>query len=163
MRKLFLIIFSILALNACKAPEPKFEEGQALQTSQLDLDLEKTTGEELNLKNIQKPIFLHFWGSWCPPCKAEMPSIEKLYQKYGDKVEFILIPINDKPEKYQAFLNENNINVPVYEAKSLIDKDLMPKAFPTTYIIDKDKKVVKEAIGMHDWEGDDLQQLFVGF
>lgn len=67
--------------------------------------------------------------------------------------------MNDKPEKYQAFLSDNNIDVPVYEAKSLIDKDLKPNAFPTTYIIDKDKKVVKEAIGMQDWENDENKQI----
>lgn len=159
MRKLFLIIFSVLALNACKGPEPKIDEGQALQTHQLDLDLEKNTGEQLNLKNIQKPIFLHFWGSWCPPCKEEMPSIEKLYQKYADKVEFVLIPMKDSPEKYEAFLKDNNINAPIYEAKSLIDKDLMPIAFPTTYIIDRNKKLIKIAVGIYDWQSDENQQI----
>ncbi|MRJ08585.1 hypothetical protein EDL99_06855 [Ornithobacterium rhinotracheale] len=81
MRKLILIIFSVLALNACKAPEPKFEEGQALQTSQLDLDLEKTTGEQLNLKNIQKPIFFTFLGKLVPAMQSRNAEHSKAVSK----------------------------------------------------------------------------------
>jgi len=104
-------------------------------------------------------VLLNFWGSWCPPCVAEMPSIEQLYQNYGDKIKIVLITMNDKPEKFVPYLQENKYSMPVYEANSLIPKVLIPKSFPTSYIIDKNGEVVMKEIKLRDWNSQEIHDL----
>ena len=104
-------------------------------------------------------VLLNFWGSWCPPCVAEMPSIEQLYQNYGDKIKIVLITMNDKPEKFVPYLQENKYSMPVYEANSLIPKVLIPKSFPTSYIIDKNGEVVMKEIKSRDWNSQEIHDL----
>lgn len=105
-----------------------------------------------------KVTFLNFWGSWCPPCVAEMPSIQSLYEDYGDRVSFVLITMQDKPEKFVPFLEENHYSMPVYEANSLLPKALIPNSFPTTYIINKKGEVVMKETKSKDWNKEDVRK-----
>ncbi len=104
-------------------------------------------------------VFLNFWGSWCQPCVAEMPSIQKLYDSYGNKIKIVLITMNDRPEKFIPFLEKNNYSMPVYEANSLIPKVLIPHSFPTTYIINKKGEVVLKEIKSADWSSPEIYNL----
>src|SRR5690625_5854855 len=110
-----------------------------LNDDNLDIDLTGYNGtSDSNLKEHRgKVVFLNMWGSWCPPCVEEMPSIQKLYEAKGDQVSFVLITMQDKPERFVPFLEKHNYSMPVYEANSLLPKALIPNAFPTTFIINK--------------------------
>lgn len=104
-------------------------------------------------------VFLNFWGSWCQPCVEEMPSIQKLYETHQKNVRFVLIAMMDKPEKFEPFLLENDYTMPVYEASSLIPKVLMPRVYPTTYIINRKGEVVMKEISTKDWNSLEINQL----
>lgn len=132
-----------------------------LNDENLDIDLTGYNGTpDSNLKNHRgKVVFLNMWGSWCPPCVEEMPSIQKLYEAKGDKVSFVLITLQDKPENFVPFLEKNNFSMPVYEAKDLLPKSLIPNAFPTTFIINKKGEVVQKITRSRDWNEEDVHQL----
>jgi len=106
-----------------------------------------------------KVVFLNFWGSWCPPCAAEMPGIQKLYESKGKDVAFVLITMKDRPEKFVPFLQDKKYSMPVYEANSLLPKVLIPGSFPTTYIINKKGEVVLKEIRSADWNSPEVNQL----
>lgn len=113
-----------------------------------------------NLANSRgKVTFLNFWGSWCPPCVEEMPSIQQLYDAKGDQVSFVLITMQDKPERFVPFLEENNYSMPVYEANNLLPKALIPNSFPTTFIINKKGEVVMRVTRTKDWNQPEVHQL----
>lgn len=119
---------------------------------------------DANLADFRgKVVFLNFWGSWCPPCVEEMPGIQKLYETKGDQMVIVLITMKDKPEKFVPFLQENHYSMPVYEASSLLPKQLIPGSFPTTYILNKKGEIVLKEIKSVDWGSDEALSMVQKF
>lgn len=104
-------------------------------------------------------VFLNFWASWCGPCIAELPEIQRLYDKYGDRVSFVLIT-SQTPAEISSFLSERGHDLPVYYGgRSLPDK-LSVRSIPTTYIISPDGSVVSKKIGAANWDGRSTHRIF---
>ena len=123
----------------------------------LNIDLKGINTSSTNLKNLRgKVLFLNFWGTWCPPCRTEWPTIEKLYQLKKDKLEFALIAMQDQEEDVKKFLKENNYTAPVYIAESPLDPKILPTVFPTTYLIAKDGRILKKEDSSMDWSKDSV-------
>lgn len=172
---IFLVILGLLfftpigekfttKLNELTLSGPSTEKPQrefSLFDDNLTISLKGYHGTpDANLADFRgEVVFLNFWGSWCPPCVAEMPSIQKLYEAKGNQIKIVLITMNDRPEKFVPFLQENKYTMPVYEANSLIPKVLIPKSFPTTYLIDKKGEVVLKEIKSADWNSQEVHNL----
>lgn len=97
-----------------------------------------------------KTVFLNFWATWCPPCRAEMPEIQELYEEYGSNESDVIILGIASPNYGQegsaddiaAFLEENNYTYPVVmDDGGLSAYDYRVSAYPTTFMIDKDGNV----------------------
>jgi thiol-disulfide isomerase/thioredoxin len=129
--------------------ELKVEEQVAL--SDYNWNLYDIQGNGYDFKNTKgKVILVNFWATWCPPCVAEMPSLQKLYNDYGDKVDFVLVTYDDK-EKVRNFLSENNYSFPVYFERNNRPVSLASNSIPTTYLIDKKGVIIIKEIGAADW------------
>ncbi|MCG2792798.1 MAG: TlpA family protein disulfide reductase [Weeksellaceae bacterium] len=123
----------------------------------LDIELKGINTRSTNLKNLRgKVLFLNFWGTWCPPCRAEWPTIQKLYDLKKDKVQFVLIAMQDKENDVKKFLKDNKYTVPVYIAESSLDPKILPAAFPTTYLLGKDGRILKKEDSSMDWSKDSV-------
>ncbi len=71
-------------------------EQYGLNSQSMNWVLYDLEGNQITFKDLNnKPVFINIWATWCPPCIAELPSIEELYEDYGDKVNFILISNED--------------------------------------------------------------------
>lgn len=105
-----------------------------------------------------KVIFISFWATWCPPCKAEMPSIQSLFSKYSEKVEFLLVS-NENLEVLQPFLKDNAYTLPVYNPLSSLPKVLEHKSIPTTFIISKKGDVVVQKTGAANWDSKSIHRI----
>lgn len=118
----------------------------------------------LNTENIDfnstrnKVVFVNFWATWCPPCRAEMPSIQELYNDYKDKVEFVFIS-NEKWNIIFEFYTKNDYNLPTYKVLSAIPNQLKSKTIPATFIIDKKGNIVIEKRGAANWNSDKTRLL----
>lgn len=124
-----------------------------------DIDLKGINVPSTNLKAFKnKPIFLNFWGTWCPPCRKEWPTIQKLYDTRKENVDFVLIAMNDQEDAVRKFLKDNNYNVPVYIAQSPISEKLLPKAFPTTFLLDKTGRIMIKEDAYKDWNTETVHQ-----
>ena len=101
------------------------------------------TDEEGNLKNTSslrgKVVFINFWASWCPPCRAEFPSIEKLYTQFKDNPDFIFLTINEDsdPAAGKAYLEKEGFTVPMYQSKGNVPAEVYSGTLPTTVVLDK--------------------------
>ena len=86
-----------------------------------------------------KIIFLNFWATWCPPCRAEMPSINKLYNQFKDDkdVVFIFADADGELIKSTKFMFDRKYSMPVYKVESDIPEQIFTGSLPTTVIFDK--------------------------
>jgi thiol-disulfide isomerase/thioredoxin len=95
-------------------------------------------------------IFLNFWATWCPPCIAEMPEIQELYDAYGDRVKFMLVT-NESPSKVQQFLSARDYDLPIHYGGNPMPSALKVNSYPTTYIISADGRIVSMKKGAANW------------
>ncbi|MES3019052.1 MAG: TlpA disulfide reductase family protein [Bacteroidota bacterium] len=112
------------------------------------------TGEKVRLGDLKgKVVFINFWASWCPPCLAEMPSIDKLAAKYkGIKgIEFLTVDVDGDISSSKAFMKKHRYNLPVAILASKIPKDYFSGSLPTTVIINKTGQIVFRQTGAADY------------
>ena len=105
-----------------------------------------------------KVVLLNFWATWCPPCVAEMPSLQALYNAYGSEVVFLFVT-NDDPKKVAEFVRKKDYSLPVYFAKTDPPSLLSSKYLPTTYIIDRGGKLKVVQTGASDWNSEQTRKL----
>jgi thiol-disulfide isomerase/thioredoxin len=116
-------------------------------------------GKITNMQIFQdQVVVVNFWATWCPPCVAEMPSFQKLYDAYGDKVIFLFVA-NDEEEKVLKFLKKKGYEIPVFFQASRVPDALSSNSLPTTYILDKEGKIVVNQIGAVDWNSGRVREL----
>lgn len=108
--------------------------------------------DNINFSEVKgKVIFVNFWATWCPPCRAELPMIQKLYNDYKDKVAFIFVT-NENWEKVSNFFEKNNYNLPVYNSiSSPPNQFLKTNSIPSSFLVDKNGSILIEKVGAADW------------
>ena len=127
-----------------------------------DFKLVNSEGKAVNLADYKgEVIFINFWATWCPPCVAEMPDLQLLFNAYGEKVTFLFIA-RDKKEKVSDFLRKKNYNLPVYFESGFTPKTLYTAALPTTFIIDKKGSIILAETGSADWNAVSVHELLDG-
>lgn len=99
-------------------------------------------------------IFLNFWATWCGPCLKEIPNIKNLYEKYKDKVTFLLVS-NEKNEKVVRFEKSRNTGLPFYVyTMDQMKPTYVHSLIPTTFIISKSGKIIKKVTGSEAWDNE---------
>ena len=157
---LFLLICALAHAADLPAP-PKgirvYEIGSAPNFTLKDAD-----GETFVLDNTRgKWVFLHFWASWCGPCRKEMPAIQRMSELIqDDRLIIVLINTAENEDTIFSFLGETGT-----ELNSLMDRDGLvteswqPRGLPTTFLVDPNGYVRFQAIGGREWDKD----TYVGF
>lgn len=100
------------------------------------------TKQPLQLSSLRgKPVLLNFWGTWCPPCRAEMPELQKLYDKYKNDVEFVGVSMGprDEPAGVDQFVKLNKYTWTfIHDTDASISINYQVQGIPSTFFIDKD-------------------------
>ncbi|WP_230475435.1 TlpA family protein disulfide reductase [Faecalibacter bovis] len=124
-----------------------------------NFEMKDLNGNTIFLSDLKgKVVFLNFWATWCPPCIAEMPSIQLLHDKFknDDEVIILTLEVDGKQDKIQKFINRKKLTVPVYMPNSSIPLELFDGTLPTTIIFDKQGNVAHTTLGMADYSGQDI-------
>jgi thiol-disulfide isomerase/thioredoxin len=111
-------------------------------------------GNRVTLSGLKgKVVFLNFWATWCPPCRAEMPSMEILHQRFqNDGLVFLSVDIRESSEEVQKFLTNNKLTfTTALDTSGSVSNDYNIQAIPSTYIIDRDGKIIISSVGGRNW------------
>ncbi|TXD84406.1 TlpA family protein disulfide reductase [Subsaximicrobium wynnwilliamsii] len=119
-----------------------------------------------NTKSLEalkgKVIFMNFWATWCPPCIAEMPSIDKLHEEMGDDVAFVILSFDTDFEKAKAFDKRKGYDLPIYAPVSALPAMFESNALPTTYVIDAAGNLALTHKGMADYDNPEFKKFLNG-
>jgi peroxiredoxin len=153
MKKLtFLILVGCIALliTACGEspvatvgkPAPNFDT----------IDMKGDTWSLSKLKG--QVVFVNFWATWCAPCREEMPSMQRLYDKLPkDKFTMIALYNNDKPAVVKNFVTKLGITIPILDdQQNIIGQRYGLTGLPETFIVDKQGVIREKFIGPAEWD-----------
>ena len=108
-----------------------------------------------------KISFISYWATWCPPCIAEMSSIQELHASYGDQIDFLLIT-NEEAEVVRRFIEKKAFDLPVYRPQMDPPEVLYENSLPTNYLIDGTGKIIIKEIGAADWNSKKVRAVIDG-
>lgn len=166
---IFFIIILFLIIPSTRLPIQVFlNKGLAIFSPNLESNNKHITNYNWELmalnnrpinfnKTKGKVVLINFWATWCPPCIAEMPSLQELHNDYKDKIEFILVS-SEKKEVISSFLDKKE-----YDFKTYIPVETAPDAFkvssiPRTFLIDKKGKIIIDETGAANWNSDKVRE-----
>lgn len=159
-RKVISTSINRVALNI-KSPT-MIPEGKQVSLGESDYNwvLISNKGERVDFSQFKgSPVFLNFWATWCPPCVAELPEIQKAWEKHGNSVEFLLVT-NQEPAVVEAFMDKHGYTVPVHYTGSQEPSVFTHSSIPTTYILSPDGKIVVNKKGAINWDSKGTDRIF---
>ncbi|MFG6148811.1 TlpA family protein disulfide reductase [Halobacillus sp. B23F22_1] len=111
-----------------------------------DFELETLDGKNVKLSELEgQKVFLNFWATWCPPCKEEMPEMEKFHEEYGDEVVVLAVNATETESNesdVDKYIEEEGYTFPILLDKdSKVNNDYQAMSIPTTYFIGTDGQV----------------------
>lgn len=122
-----------------------------------DFTLPRLGSGSIALKELRgQVVFLNFWATWCQPCKREMPSMERLYQRHRDR-GFTIVAISidsGAPEGVAAFVKSLGLTFPIaLDPKLDVANRYTVRALPSSFLIDRAGHVAAVGLGPRDWDG----------
>ena len=120
-----------------------------------DFTLVDKNGKNVTLSSLRgKVVLLNFWATWCPPCRAEMPSMEKLYQSLRSRTDFVMLAVDSQEplSTVTPFLEKYGYSFPILlDTTGEVGSMYSVTGIPTSYLIDAQGRVLAGKVGAHDW------------
>jgi thiol-disulfide isomerase/thioredoxin len=100
-----------------------------------------------------KVVFINIWATWCPPCIAEMPSVQQFYNNFKDNsnIIFLLVDADNNLNRSEKFMSKKGYNLPVYVAPEGLPDEWFSGSLPTTLILDKKGNIIFHHKGMANY------------
>lgn len=142
----------------------KADTGKARGERFFDLAIKSPSGKAMKLSDLRgKVLLVHFWGTWCPPCRNEMPELQKLHHALGNAkdIQLVLLQMREDYGTASLWVDAQGFKLPLFDSglldagsdtltlangKQIRDRELA-RVFPTTYVLDKHGMVVFSHVG----------------
>lgn len=124
-----------------------------------DFTLKDEEGKTHKLSDYRgKVVVLNFWATWCPPCRREMPSMERAHKRWTKEgIEIIAVNIGDDEDKIFAFTGEYDLSFTILmDPDSSMYKIYKVPGLPTTYVIDTEGYIIYRALGGRNWDNPEI-------
>jgi peroxiredoxin len=125
----------------------------------MDFKLSDLDGKPHALSDYRgKIVLVNFWATWCPPCRAEIPSMQRAWRILKEKnVVMLAVHVGGTEDKVWTFLTDFGIEFPVLlDADATVSRAWLVRGLPVTYIIDPEGRMAMRAIGGREWDDTDL-------
>ncbi len=116
----------------------------------LDFTLKDLSGKTWTFSELRgKVVLVNFWATWCPPCRKEMPDLEKLYERFGSKGLVVLGISDEEAAKVEPFIRERKVSFPVLlDPGRKVNEMFVVDGIPKSFVYDRDGKLVTQSIDM---------------
>jgi len=177
VRSLALAGLVFVAGCSSSPPPPAADSGPAAATDEAPLiqllkepvDVPAFTVRDIDGKTISladlkgKVVLVNFWATWCPPCRAEIPDLVKLQDKYRDRLVIVGISEDEvDPAQVKAFATAQKMNYPIVMATTELRQIFKGvAALPTTFVLDTEGKIQMRHVGMLDPERTDIETRYL--
>lgn len=134
--------------------ESKEIQNNSTKVSYAGFMLKNEDGKIIDTSALQdKVVFINFWASWCPPCRAEFPSVQKLYDQYKNNPDMVFLTVNldDNVALGKSYLKEKGFTVPFLVPAGSIPAVLYSGSLPTTIVLDKKGEIRLHHKGLADY------------
>ena len=123
------------------------------QLAEYDWTVQSLNGQNFDMAVFtDQPVFINFWATWCMLCRAEMPSIQRLYdQLKGEGILFACIS-QEGAEKIEAFVKEEGYTFPIYTMSTDRPEVFETAGIPTTFILSPDGRIAFKHVGSAKWD-----------
>jgi len=165
----FVVIFIILKYTGVLSNVSVYTSTALMKTGVLDVSTDTRVSDEqfnynFTIKDLQgntvdfsqfkgKTIFLNLWATWCGPCRAEMPSIQGLYEKTNkDKVVFVMLDWFEDAKKTSKYIESKKFTFPVYLVDNDVPEQLNVSSIPTTLVISPSGKIATKKTGTTNYD-----------
>ncbi len=167
-----LLCSSALAGTSAAAGQDAAQLGHALSELPEPVDAPNFSLRDMdeNVHSLRdyrgKVVMINFWATWCPPCRREMPSMERLYQRLKDQ-GFIVLAVNqwESPDHVFAYTGQLEVDpsFPIlFDRDSDISVAYGVKGLPTTYLLDGEGKIRYRAIGGREFDHPQVEEIIRG-
>ncbi|MDH3349581.1 MAG: TlpA family protein disulfide reductase [Desulfobulbaceae bacterium] len=149
----------ILLLASCDRP-PVLQEAQIAQSAPT-FSLKDNQGITWNLANLKSKVtIVHFWATWCPPCRQEMPLLQEYFTSMKEeKIQILTIAYRDDPSAVKMFVKNAGWTMPVlFDPESNTGRNYSLTGVPETFIIDKNGLLRERFIGPVEWDDQKIRQ-----
>lgn len=161
MKKIILIISLFLLIGIEQSLSENTADGMSpLNSNKIinsrapDFTLKDMTGKNISLSAFKgKVVLLNFWATWCPPCRAEMPALNKLYHSLKPRgLEVVSVSTDRSINDIKDFLKKQKVDFPIlFDVDSSVSKQFRVFSMPTTFLIDRNGMIVEKFYGEYNW------------
>ncbi|ULC58690.1 TlpA family protein disulfide reductase [Flaviramulus sp. BrNp1-15] len=167
---IFLVVIALLIIPQTRQPiqvllhkglavfsPSTVNESKQITITNYNWKLKDENSHILNFEEVRgKVVLVNFWATWCPPCIAEMPSMQKLYDDYSNKIEFVFVS-NEDYSKTNQFLNKNNYTFKTFTPITNYPDTFDVSSIPRTFLIDKSGRIVIDKTGAANWNSETVR------
>lgn len=176
MKRIFIIASTFFTLLFTSCSNNQKEESRAADKEQQNatdsntatatvvlpsFSVQDVNGNVVNLQSLKgKKLFVNLWASWCPPCKREIPSIEKLSKSVDNsKVQFLMISFDDRFESAKKYVSSKDIKLPIYYPAENPPALFNVQGIPATFIFNENGDLIKRIDGSEDYDTKEYKTL----
>ena len=152
---LFIVTAAAMAEGPLLTPMPD-------QPAAPDFELTGPEGTVYSLDSMRgKPIIVNFWATWCPPCRAEMPSMQRAWEQVeGEGILIMAVNVGEDAATINEFIKTVQVDFPLpMDLDSKVTQRWPMRGLPTTFVVDPEGRLVYQAQGERDWDDPELLDL----
>ncbi|MGD9763873.1 MAG: TlpA disulfide reductase family protein [Candidatus Binatia bacterium] len=164
MRRFLLGPLIVAAVVAAVLGLQRLQSGRPSGYVAPDFTLPDLSGAPVRLADFRgRIVFLNLWATWCPPCRAEMPSMEALYRRYRGS-DFAMLAVSEDAEGaavVSPFVRDLELTFPILlDTENRLPGRYGVTGFPETFVIGRDGQVLRHVIGPAEWDSPEMLAYF---